>query len=518
MKKILVALTAACIAFSCFGTVAFADGENETAAEKKQVESLVGMYYMQGESGYGYMADENTTYSDEVDYTAADAIAKAITGTNRVPFYATEKDGGVFFDRFAQATFISEINYAAKAGVDFVAYKYHAGYKTDASGSKVSLTYMNNQLKLHSTLGTQANAFIKEMPYAVVLDGEVETGDSDTIVKGYLICAGYLTASDGRPVVFIEWNDNIAKIIQTFNKKLKKLVADGANPKKTTVPKTQLNDDVEAMYVVALNAPSYAEAVAAGCDAVSWLGGEGKGGEAYTQMTARVEANWKNGDKVVPNVVVGYDKTDLADNPIEIKAKKNTRAKEQTVRYSANGTKEDYVAAATPEEFTAHLTNAVATANKPAEFSAVMVYAWDDLTGGAILCPTQTDKANQYEYSYLTAMRKYLYGNDNFNLDEKTGLELVKYDNSGNIIKTDNNGTVTVEKNGEIISKTDKDGNDLLAVTPAPTGDNKGTTDTASSPNWVLIGCIAGGVVVVAVVAIIIAVSAKKKKPADKAE
>ena len=194
-----------CIAFSCFGMVAFADGETEeTTAEKKQVESLVGMYYMQGESGHGYMVD-GMEYTDEVDYTAADAIAKAITGTNRVPFYATEKDGSVFFDRFAQATFISEINYAAKAGIDFVAYKYHAGYKIDASSNKVSLTYMNNQLKLHSTLGTQDNAFIKEMPYAIVLDGEVETGDAETIVKGYLICAGYLTASDGRPVVFIEW-------------------------------------------------------------------------------------------------------------------------------------------------------------------------------------------------------------------------------------------------------------------------------------------------------------------------
>lgn len=516
MKKILVALMAMCIAFSCFGMVAFADGETEDNAEKKQVESLVGMYYMQGESGHGYMVD-GMDYTDPVDYTAADAIAKAITGTNRVPFYATEKDGSVFFDRFAQATFISEINYAAKAGIDFVAYKYHAGYKTEGS-NKVSLTYMNNQLKLHSTLGTQANAFIKEMPYAIVLDGEYEKNDADTILKSYLICAGYLTASDGRPVIFIEWRDDMKEIIDGANKKLKKLVADGANDKKTTVPKTQLNDDVEAMYVVALNAPSYDEAIAAGCDAISWMGGEGKNGEAYTSMTANVEANWKNGEKVVPNVVVGYDKTDLADNPIEIKAKKNSRAKEETVRYSATGTKEDYVAAATPEEFTAHLTNAVATTNKPKEFSAVMVYAWDDLTGGAILCPTQTDKANQYEYSYLTAMRKYLYGNDNFNLDENTGLELVKYDNTGNIIKTDNNGIVTVEKNGEVISKTDKDGNDLLAGTPTPTGDNKGTTGTAGSPNWVLIGCIAGGVIVVAVVAIIIVVASKKKKPADKAE
>lgn len=521
MKKLLTALLAASIAFSCFGMMAFADGDADTAnseEEKKQVESLVGMFYMQGESNYTAMFDD-MEYTSTYDYTVANEIAAAIDGTNRVPFYAMTKDGKTYFDRFAKDTFISEINYAVKAGVDFVAYKYYAGYGVDAMSNKSSITYMNNQLKLH-VAAYAGNSFIKQTEFAIVLDGTFDyKKEADIIIDSYLGMSGYLTAADGRPVVFVEWNDTVADMIPAVNKKLAKAITNGANPKKND-PKLALNEDVEAMYVVALNAPDYATAIAAGCDAVSWTNGSAKNGEAYTAMTANVEAKWATGDKVVPNVVTGFDKTVLDGNKIEVIAKAYEKDKTESVRYSQSGTKEDYAAPATADEFTAHLANAVATTNKPAEFSAVMVYAWDDLTGGAILCPTKTDKTDAYDYTLLKAMRKYFYGSDTFG-----DTELVRYDDSNNVVKISGEGVVTTYKGSEVISKVDADGNDLLAPEDTSNGGENGATDvvddgngTSADVDWVLIGCIAGGVVVVAVAVVVILVVSKKKKSADKAE
>lgn len=521
MKKLLTALLAASIAFSCFGMMALADGDADTAnsaEETKQVESLVGMFYMQGESNYTAMFDD-MEYESTYDYTVANEIAAVIDGTNRVPFYAITKDGKTYFDRFAKETFISEINYASKAGVDFVAYKYYAGYGTDSSSNKSSITYMNNQLKLH-VAAYAGNSFAKQTKYAIVLDGTFDyKKEADIIIDSYLGMSGYLTATDGRPVVFVEWNDSVADMITAVNKKLAKAVANGVNPKKND-PKLSLNDDVEAMYVVALNAPDYATAIAAGCDAISWSNGTAKNGEAYTSMTANVEANWASGDKVVPNVVTGYDKTVLDGNKIEVVAKAYEKDKTESVRYSQSGTKEDYAAPATAEEFAEHLANAVNTTNKPAEFAAVMVYAWDDLTGGAILCPTKTDKTDFYDYTLLKAMRKYFYGNESFG-----ETELVRYDETNNVVRISGEGVVTTYKGSEIISKVDADGKDLLA--PEDTANEPGNGEgqqgvddvTANGDvDWVLIGCIAGGVVVVVAAVIVILAVSKKKKSADKAE
>ncbi|MBP5661546.1 MAG: hypothetical protein J6X30_00125 [Clostridia bacterium] len=532
MKKVLGLLLVLCLAVSCLSMAVMAEEENNDAvltigAETKKVESLVGMYYLQGESGYGYVAGGNE-WSSDYDYSIADELAKIVDGTNRVPFYAYTKDGKVFFDRFAQQAFITEINYAAAAGVDFIAYRYY-----DGGNNTTPLVFMNNQLSLHATLATQEEGFDKKVDFALVLTGDYEAGkEANLIITNYLTVKGYLTASDGRPVVFIEWNDGIADQIDKTNTKLKKAVADGLNDKKKTAPKTQLNDDVEKMYVVALNAPSYDAAISAGADAISWTEGSGKSGEAYTNMTAKVEAAWANGATVVPNVVTGFDKTGLAANPISVSGKKYTSDKTNSVRYERSAAADDSVAAATPAELIDHLKKAVETTNKPTEFPAVMVYAWDDFAGGAYLCPTKAEKAYQFEFSYLKAIREYLMGT-------ATGFGAIETDEyreeDGKAITTkiltkeDNSYTITVTEKAPgqdpvvTVTEYDASGNKIsngstTEGTPVPGDQTPASTDEGNSSlggNTTLF-IIIGAVVAVVVIAVVVILLTKKKKPADK--
>ena len=233
MKKFLVALMVICVALSCFSFAVLAEeapaGDAQGAA--KTVESLVGAYYLQGECGYGAVPGGGT-YQTEYDWTIADQLAKALNGTNRIPFYAGQnEDGSLFFDRMAQQAFKYEIEYAIASGIDFIAYRYYPGFGT-SGGKKRTLQFMNNQLKMHSTLAGQAVGFSKEVDFALVLDEDFNAAkDADLIIDEYIVVKGYLTAADGRPVVFILWNDNIATQISSTNKKLKKVILDTGKEK-----------------------------------------------------------------------------------------------------------------------------------------------------------------------------------------------------------------------------------------------------------------------------------------------
>jgi len=518
MKKLIVALLAICIAFSCFGVVAFAEeatGDATTAKVEKNFDTLVGTFYLQGESGYNYIEDGE--FTTDYDYSIAAYLEKILTGTNRIPFYAYEKNGNVWLDRFSKSAFTSEMNLAKSAGIDFIAYKYYAGFGM-LNNAKVGLTYMDNQLKLHAT----SYGIDTDVKFAIMLDGDYAPAkEADLVIDNYLVVAGYLTATDGRPVVFIEWNSTIAEQITKTNTKLKKAVADGANEKKKSSPKTQLNDDVQAMYVVAVNAPSYAEAIAAGCDAVTYTEGIATNGEAYTAMTAKTEAKWADGDKVVPNVVTGLDKRALAANPIEVTMKKYYNDKKTSVRYTRTATADQYAAAATADEFTAHLNNAVATTNKPAEFNALMVYAWDDFAGGATLCPTKTDTQYQYDSTLLKALKSAVVKDDKaetFATIEFVGAEgftiQVAYD--GNYKKLDANGAV-VESSIKYEVATDEPaatepaGEGEATNAPAATAEADNSKKNENSNIGLIIG-IAAAVVVVAVVVVVVIVASKKKK------
>ncbi len=523
MKKLFVALMAICIAFSSFSLTVFAEdatgdaattGTTETTETKetKTVDSLVGAFYLQGESG-GRMLPDGSFVKSDYDYQIADIMAKALKGTKKIPFYAFDKDGEVFFDQFAEQYLVSEINAAKAAGIDFFAYDLHMGYLSDANTGTNLIPTMNAQLNRHGALfGT--NKIGSDMNFAIVLDGSFDASKSaerNIIVDQFLIRKGYLTAEDGRPVVFIKWNEDIQNQITKLNSALKKAVKDD----------TVLQEGVDSIFAVALNAPSYDEATKVGAEAISWTQGTGKNGEAYANMTATVEANWANGAAVLPNVVTGYDLSSLAENPIHIEAnKQGGKDKTKFVAYDRTGTKEDAVAAATPEELVAHVTNAVATTNKPANFPAVMVYAWDDFMGGAYLCPTKTDKEFQYNTSYLDAMRKYFYGKE----DGITELSVL--DNTNQTVITDMRAkTITVIGKGEDgkvkeLSKVDFDGKNLLdakdpEVTPTTddpnAGGGEGEGEGGGLP-WGLIGGIGGGVVaIIAIVAVILGVSKKKK-------
>ncbi len=518
MKKLLVLLLTISIVFTTVVVGAEAltpplatdsDGTGATVVEEtKTVESLVGAFYLQGESGAGFMGG-GVAYQSDYDYQIADKMAERLNGTNKIPFYAFDKEGKVFFDTYAEKYFFSETNAAKKAGIDFFAYNLYMGYDTSSQPRLISK--MNGQLIYHSS---KYDLLENKMNYAVVLNEDFlgsKAKDRDVLIDKFLTQKGYQTAEDGRPVVFIIWNDKIEEQITRINKDLKKVVADGADPNKPSVPKTALNDDVEAMYVIALNAPSYDEAIAAGCDAVSWTEGSGKNNEAYTTMTAKVEANWASGDKVIPNIVTGFDKTLLAgDKALEITAKRTSNAKEMDVRYSRSGAADDVVAKATPAELVEHTKKAIATTNKPEEFKAVMFYAWDDFLGGAFLCPTKTDKEFRYDTTYVTALREYFYGKTDGMAD------LTVYDNEGFVVTTEENGTITTMKsNGEVVKKVDKDGNNLMPSNSG--GDDDQNTDTETDYTlYIIIG--AAAVVVIAVVVIIIVAASSKKKKAAKAE
>lgn len=513
MKKLLVLLLTICIAFSSLCVTVFAEeavADDSNAAgdavveETKTVDSLVGAFYLQGESGAGMMGGGTMNVSQH-NYQIADKMAANLTGTSKIPFYAFDKEGAVYFDSYAEDYFFSETNAAKKAGIDFFAYNLYMGYDTVSPANLIS--NMNRQLIYHISKYELAE-FESKLNYAIVIDGDFVSSkakERDIIIDKFLTQKGYQTSSDGRPVVFIIWNDDIENQIAKLNKDLKKTVADGADPKKSQ-PKTALNDDVEKMFVIALNAPSYDEAIAAGADAVSWTEGAGKSGEAYANMTAKVEANWATGEKVIPNIVTGFDKTLLAgDKAIEITALKVSNSKEADVRFSRSGEADDYVAKATAQELVEHAKKAIATTNKPAEFSAVMFYAWDDFLGGAYLCPTKTDKDYQYDMDYLKALREYFYG-------KTDGMASIStLDNSNNVVTTDELGTVTtVSSKGEVLSIVDKNGKSLM--TPAPTDDQGGTTGEGDYTLYIIIG--AAAIVVIAVVVIIIIAASKKKKKA----
>ena len=526
MKKLLVALLAIVMVFSAFAVNVMADEEATVTEETKAGESLVGAFYLQGESGAGMMGD-GTIVKTPVNYAIADKIAAAVKGTDRIPFYAFDKDGAPYLDTYARDFFISETNVAKAAGIDFFAYKYYAGYMiVDTQNTKVPISNMNRQLILHAGNYT-AGDFTSKLKYAVVIDGDFDVAkEKDLIIENFLVQPGYVTAEDGRPVLYIEWSDaeTVKTQLEKLNKALAKAVADGANPKKPNAPKTALNDDVEAVFAVILNAPSAAEAKAVEADAISWTEGSGKGDAEYATLASATEAKWANGDAVVPNVVTGFDKSLLATNPIEITDKRNPgKSTKEDVRYSRTGAAGEKVKAATPTELVEHIKKAVATTNKPEKFKAVMCYAWDDFMGGAFLAPTKTDKQYQYNTANLDAMRAYFYGKED-------GMPAISVrDGMNNLVTTDvkEKTITTTNKSGEVIAKVDFDGKDLLApaATEAPTvdatatpdagnvGDQQGTTTTEPAADNTMLFIIIGAaaVVVIAVVVIVIVVAKKKK-------
>lgn len=515
---------AICIAFSSLSFTVFAEDttgdaattgtETETTETKiAGADVKVGAIYLQGESGARMLSD-GSFFKSDYDYQIADILAKALKGTNKIPFYAFDKEGSVFFDSYAEDYLVSEINAAKAAGIDYFAYDLHMSFASVNSVTNLAAT-MNAQLIRHGALyGTSKIG--NEVNFAVILDGDFDSTKSverNLIVDQFLLRKGYLVADDGRPVVFIRWNDDIQNQISKLNSALEKAVKD----------ENVLQGGVKSIYAVALDAPSYDEATKVGAEAVSWTEGTGKNGEAYANMTATVEANWANGASVIPNVVTGFDRSLLASNPINIEAyKQQGKDKTNGVRYSRTGTAEETVAQATADELVAHMKNAVATTNKPANFASVMVYAWDDFMGGAYLCPTKTDKEYQYDATYLNALRAYFYGKED-GIDTLTVL-----DNIGQIVITDMRAkTITVrgkDSTGQIseLSKIDFDGNNLLESaepqttpvspqTPDQPGTIGGSEGEGKGP-WGLIGGIGGGVVaVIAIVAVILGVSKKKK-------
>lgn len=416
MKKflsvLLVGLLCVALLAACGEKPAEPVASEEPAPENKVVESLVGMFYNQGECGVGYLPAGNT-YNTNYDYTIADQLAAILDGTDKVPFYAYNTDGKVFFDRFAKDALINEIDLASDAGVDFVVYKYYAGIGKDAGATEqTNLTLMNNQLKLHATIFSQPVGFKRAVNYTTMIDGDFDASkDAKFLVNEYMLQRGFLTAADGRPVVFIEWNNNVAAQIDSINKKFGNAVKNGADETKKNSVETIYDVSIQTAYFVAVNAPDYATASTAGCEAVINYAPNNIGG-TYADFTSKLEASWE-GENVIPVASVGYDESLLEGKEIKIDGMlKYYDDDAPSTRYNRTGSSSDKVAKATADEFAAHVQKAVETTNKPENFKAAMVYSWDDFVGGANLCPTKTSTENEFEYSYLKAMRKYFFGTE----------------------------------------------------------------------------------------------------------
>lgn len=517
MKKLLAAIITVAIAISCLSVVCFAEAapaDNNTATETKTVASLVGAYYLQGECGTGDIPG-GAKYDTDYDYTIADQLAKVLDGTDRVPYYAYSRNNALHFDRFSKTVLINEVDLAAAAGIDFIAYKYYSGIGKNGT-LRSALSLMNAQFKQHVSAYTQAVGFAKAVEFCAVIDGDFYANkDATYLLNDYMLQKGYLTAEDGRPVVFILWSDaaTVKDQVDIINKKLGNAVKNGHDESKKNSVETIYPIEIQTAYFVALNAPSYAAATAAGCEAISWYAGSGSNGEAYADMVARVEEKWTSNDaNVIPNVVTGFDKSVLAGKTIKVDGMLKYYDDEATsVRYQLSGKESDKVAKATAEELVAHVKKAVETTNKPTNLAATMIYAWDDFAGGAYLCPTKTANEYQYEYSYLKALRNYFYGN--------TNLPAVKFMTDGDadykFICTDINGNVfKYDYDEKLVAKLDAQGNPIVDATPTPIPEE----NNEGGVNVLYIAIAAGAVVVIAVVVIIIVAASKKKKAAGAAE
>ena len=518
MKKLLAAIITLAITISCLSVVCFAQAapvDNSTATETKTVESLVGAYYMQGECGTGDIPG-GAKYTTDYDYTIADQLANVLNGTERVPFYGYTRNNALHFDRFSKTVLINEMDLAAAAGIDFIAYKYYAGVGKNGT-IRSALSLMNAQFKQHVSAYTQAVGFAKPVMFCGVVDGDFDANrDATYFLNDYMLQKGYLTSEDGRPVVFILWSDaaTVKDQVDVINRKFGNAVKNGYDESKKNSAETIFPIEIQTAYFIALNAPSYAEATAAGCEAISWYAGSGSNGEAYSAMVERVEANWtSNAENVIPNVVTGFDKSVLAGKTIKVDGMLKYYDDEATsVRYQLSGKETDKVAKATTEELVAHVKKAVETTNKPANLKATMIYAWDDFAGGAYLCPTKTATEYQYEYSYLKALRQYFYGNEN--------LPVVKFMTDGDadykFICTDVNGIVMkYDYDEKLVAKLDAQGNPVVDATPTSIVEEN---NDEGGINVLYIAIAAGAVVVIAVVVIIIVAASKKKKAAGKAE
>jgi hypothetical protein len=269
----------------------------------------------------------------------------------RLPFYGVEVDSNtVAMAANTQAVMDQEIAYASAAGLDFLCFSHN-------------LTELRQSLNLYLSSTRKGDINFCLQMGAVAL----RAADAVHLMKTE---PTYQKVAGGRPLVFF-----MAWYFATYTPPEQKTAVDAFRAQ-------VMQAGLPNPYIVVENfgaAAAVADAERYGADAISsYAMGLSRGradvDQPFSQLVENTEQDWdayKNtGKKVVPTVMTGWDP-----------------------RPDPSRVGEPYWGKATPQEIAAHLRNAVdwVAANPcAAEANAIQIYAWNELTEGGWLLPSNT--------------------------------------------------------------------------------------------------------------------------------
>lgn len=380
MRKAIIFILALTMLLSCLCIPVMAEDlatptpVDPPQADQRGTDTLVGVIRFDGWSGA----------STGTEWGVADKLAQTLTSeySDRIPFFANVgTDNTVSFGRYTIQTMTYELDFAASAGIDYFAYSY----SKDGTGLEIPM-------RIH--LGSTSRDKVKMA--AIIQEGMFDLKkDINDLFNRYIKSGVYLRALDDRPVIYVKYTtaDYTVNCVNALRKK-----AGSSTLKKL----------MNTPFIIILDAPSEADAIAAGGDAMSWSYVAGTNGQAYADLAAAAEAKWEAGKantslSIVPLVTTGYDMRPLAAHPVSITV-------DDEVVLDMNSTADQYAAKATAEELSAHLQKALdfnaANVDKTV-FNSVLVSAWNEFYGGAWLCPTQDEKG-AWVTDRLTAVKNVL--------------------------------------------------------------------------------------------------------------
>lgn len=306
-------------------------------------------------------------------YGRRDAVGEAVHESlappqwrGRLPFYAQLTNQGLLIDGSSQDLIDREIQYAAKAGLEYWAF---VTYPADSPLSLGLTRYLTSPLrsKLRFCLITEC--------------GRWQDPSFVQRVEDLIAEPGYLTVLEGRPLVYLgfiqpdalrqfpDGQNGFRKVLDTFRTRVRArgilspymVIMDG-DPKQASAWREIL------------------EADAIGCYATGWE----EQTISYEQLAANVERFWDKcaatGAPVVPTVMSGWDRRPRVHKPVHW----------ETWQKPGEGLKR-YSEAGTPDQIAAHLHRAVQwvlDSPRVAPARTILIYAWNEFDEGGWLAPT----------------------------------------------------------------------------------------------------------------------------------
>ena len=275
----------------------------------------------------------------------------------RLPFYGTEiSDTQVQLRENSQAVMDQEIAYARAGGLDYWAFNHYL-----VELRKSLNLYLSSSRKRDINFCLEMGAF-----------SEARVADAVNLIKTE---PTYQTVAGGRPLVFAQtW------YLGTYTPPTTKAMIDDFRARVIAAGKP--NPYIVAQHWNAHTAASYANRF--GLDAIgayATVGGGAYTEAPFSELDSAARKFWQNGKntgkKVVPIVMTGWD-------PRPIWEDKNAGVSAPTPYYTT----------ATPQQIATHLKGALdwSAANPGAagEPNAILIYAWNEITEGGWLLPSNT--------------------------------------------------------------------------------------------------------------------------------